>query len=61
MDMKQYHMLKVICLSVVLSLSLLSCTSGRIDDASPWFRVIKFSVDKMKIVKKDNKINDLQE
>ena len=59
--MKQFHTLKVIILSVVLSLSLLSCTSGRIDDASPWFRVIKFSVDKMEIAKKDNKINDLQE
>ena len=58
--MKQYHMYKVICLSVVLSLSLLSCTSGRIDDASPWFRVLKFSVDKIQTVKKDNKINDLQ-
>lgn len=53
-------MLKVIILSVVLSLSLLSCTSGRIDDASPWFRVLKFSVDKIQTVKKDSKINDLQ-
>ena len=59
--MKQFHTLKVIILSVGLTLSLLSCTSGRIDDASPWFRVIKFSVDKMQIAKKDNKINDLQE
>ncbi len=46
---------------IIFCLNLLSCTSGRIDDASPWFRVIKFSVDKMQIAKKDNKINDLQE
>jgi hypothetical protein len=53
-------MYKVIILSVVLSLSLLSCSSGRIDDVNPWYRVIKFSVDKIQSVKKDNKINNLQ-
>ena len=47
---------------IIFCLSLFGCSAnGRIDDASPWFRVLKFSVDKMQIVKKDNKINDLQE
>ena len=46
---------------IIFCLSLFGCSaSGRIDDVSKWYRVIKFSVDKIQSAKKDNKINDLQ-
>ena len=45
---------------ILFCLSLFGCSNGRIDDASPWYRVIKFSIDKIQTAKKDNKINELQ-
>ena len=35
---------------IIFCLSLFGCSaSGRIDDVSPWYRVIKFSVDTLNI------------